>query len=467
MGRHSRIKQNILLIINLLLILTQGFLVGDLVSISFNHEITRGTALKDGLFFLIVCLIRLFLDRVIISGKYVEDNSDYDLYEAETEDEIIDESETETDKTDEPETETDKTDEPETDKEQTDEPQTETEQTDESDTQNTLETESENVSKPDMTNMQSDVIESQSKNVENIDKTEETEEVEEIELAEEKEDEEASGFSKIIINIAIFMLITVLSVILMDMFKNNTLSLNFMVMILFVLITVIFEQDIYLGHGGRFVIAKSRLDIIDEEEESRDKAPKGIFLTYFLRSIYMVLLAAYGFILILGTFVMEGMTGWFSPNIWRIGVILIGLVTLVFKTVYNMIHDTYGNAIEEYIRNRFKDRLPMSIITYIPEIIAGIILGVLLCFSSILVGLIYILGILVVTLLIPFIMDRIGTGGQRAIGIKCIYIGMFVLRIMAMIMLLLAVWLMSYGAIAGFGFILILDISMHYNSMWN
>ena len=85
---------------------------------------------------------------------------------------------------------------------------------------------------------------------------------------------------------------------------------------------------------------------------------------------------------------------------------------------------------------------------------------ILLCTRSILVGLVYLLGSYLVKLIIPMAMNYWGIGGQEAVKQKIDILSRLVTRVFAIILLLLGVWLLSYGAIWEIDFMIIISVAI-------
>lgn len=82
-----------------------------------------------------------------------------------------------------------------------------------------------------------------------------------------------------------------------------------------------------------------------------------------------------------------------------------------------------------------------------------------ICFKSILVGLVFLLGAYLVKLIIPMAMNYWGTGGTKVVKINIDLLSRLVGRVFIVIMALLLVWLLSYGAIWEQDFLVILAIA--------
>ncbi len=84
---------------------------------------------------------------------------------------------------------------------------------------------------------------------------------------------------------------------------------------------------------------------------------------------------------------------------------------------------------------------------------------VYICFKSILVGLVFLLGAYLVKLIIPMAMNYWGTGGTRMVKINIDLLSRLVGRVFIVIMALLLVWFLSYGAIWEQDYLVILAIA--------
>ena len=456
-------KRNILNAMNLLLILAVGYIIGDMIDISFGYAVTRGAAIKDALVLLIICIIRLILDRIIITERVeasvqLEDDNPYTVSRNDSTDSAAEYEEAQIE---------------------------------------------------GWTNVLGETQNEESYGeLENKSKEESDEELDDM-----NPEETETGFSRLIIDAAVFVVVTILSIIMLDLYGKGNLSINLVTIILSVLILIMNEWRLYLKDSVRLVLPKSEIDIPDEavevaavaekrasqtdaseeseadsiskeaseadslskevtatnivktsEKASHTALPKGMLLTYIFRLIYILCITGYGILVMEGICVMRGGYGSMMGHIWKVLIALAAAVLLVMRMLYSTFRETYKENIQDYVYAKSKDRLTMSIITYAPEIVAGIIIGTGLCFTSVLIGLIYILSVIVATLIIPLLMDYIGTGGRWKVSAKCIYIGICAERIFAVIMLLIAVWLMSYGAIVGAGLILIMSAQLSYIS---
>ena len=89
-----------------------------------------------------------------------------------------------------------------------------------------------------------------------------------------------------------------------------------------------------------------------------------------------------------------------------------------------------------------------------------IIFTVLICFRSILIGLVYLLGAFIIKMIIPWVFDNFGAGGTKIVNIRKDTVSRLVARVFVLIILMLAVWQLSYGALWEIEFLTIIAIAM-------
>ena len=91
--------------------------------------------------------------------------------------------------------------------------------------------------------------------------------------------------------------------------------------------------------------------------------------------------------------------------------------------------------------------------------ILTVLATVLLCFTSLFIGFVYLLGAFLVAVIIPMCFYRWGTGGTDVVYAKTDRIGRLVSRIFVVLILLIATWQRSYGALWETEFLLILAVT--------
>lgn len=99
-------------------------------------------------------------------------------------------------------------------------------------------------------------------------------------------------------------------------------------------------------------------------------------------------------------------------------------------------------------------------VKYISYIITTVCLTLFICFKSILVGLVLLLAAYLILVIVPLAYDNWGTGGTKAVNRAKITMSRLVSRVFSLIIIVLAVWKLSYGAIWEIDYLLILSVSI-------
>ena len=319
------------------------------------------------------------------------------------------------------------------------------------------------------------------------------------------------AFSPIILDIAAFVLGTFTSLITLEMYATKTVSVTLAVMMLVVFLSVLYEKDIYMQPGEASLEEDPYLlddleedddkiseededDIILEEvvkteeneaeeeseeddlvivnwteESSNDSSDKAqvvsketgfeaseeddeeaeaviqdsgirIVVAEAVRLLANVSSVAVGS-LILADIVAEK----FSP-IYYMMIGLVAVLAVILRAV--------TRGLDTLIKS------PSKKAHFIGYSVTVLMFTVLLCTRSILVGLVYLLGSYLVKLIIPMAMNYWGTGGQEAVKQKIDILSRLVTRVFALILLILGVWLLSYGAIWEIDFMIIISVAI-------
>ena len=311
------------------------------------------------------------------------------------------------------------------------------------------------------------------------------------------------AFSPIILDIAAFVLGTFTSLITLEMYATKTVSVTLAVMMLVVFLSVLYEKDIYMQPGEASLEEDPYLlddleedddDIILEEvvkteeneaeeeseeddlvivnwteESSNDSSDKAqvvsketgfeaseeddeeaeaviqdsgirIVVAEAVRLLANVSSVAVGS-LILADIVAEK----FSP-LYYMMIGLVAVLAVILRAV--------TRGLDTLIKS------PSKKAHFIGYSVTVLMFTVLLCTRSILVGLVYLLGSYLVKLIIPMAMNYWGTGGQEAVKQKIDILSRLVTRVFALILLILGVWLLSYGAIWEIDFMIIISVAI-------
>lgn len=323
------------------------------------------------------------------------------------------------------------------------------------------------------------------------------------------------AFSPIILDIAAFVLGTFTSLITLEMYATKTVSVTFAVMMLVVFLSVLYEKDIYMQPGEASLEEDPYLlddleeddknseeendknsddDIILEEvvkteeneaeeeseeddllivnwteESSNDSSDKAqvvdketgfeaseedeeeaeaviqdsgirIVVAEVVRLLANVSSVAVGS-LILADIVAEK----YSP-LYYLMIGLVAVLAVILRAV--------TRGLDTLIKS------PSKKAHFIGYSVTVLMFTILLCTRSILVGLVYLLGSYLVKLIIPMAMNYWGTGGQEAVKQKIDILSRLVTRVFAIILLILGVWLLSYGAIWEIDFMIIISVAI-------
>lgn len=318
------------------------------------------------------------------------------------------------------------------------------------------------------------------------------------------------AFSPIILDIAAFVLGTFTSLITLEMYATKTVSVTFAVMMLVVFLSVLYEKDIYMQPGEASLEDPYLLDDLEEdddkiseededdiileevvkteeneaeeeseeddlvivnwtEESSNDSSDKAqvvdketgfeaseeddeeaeaviqdsgirIVVAEVVRLLANVSSVAVGS-LILVDIVAEK----YSP-LYYLMIGLVAVLAVILRAV--------TRGLDTLIKS------PSKKAHFIGYSVTVLMFTILLCTRSILVGLVYLLGSYLVKLIIPMAMNYWGTGGREAVKQKIDILSRLVTRVFAIILLILGVWLLSYGAIWEIDFMIIISVAI-------
>ena len=116
-------------------------------------------------------------------------------------------------------------------------------------------------------------------------------------------------------------------------------------------------------------------------------------------------------------------------------------------------------AVSQSIRSRGEDD-SRRLAEEVSYILTSIFLTLFLCHRSILIGLVFLLAAYLILAIIPMAYDNWGTGGTKAVNRAKINMSRLVSRVFTLIMILLAVWKLSYGAVWEIDYLVILSIAV-------
>ena len=319
------------------------------------------------------------------------------------------------------------------------------------------------------------------------------------------------AFSPIILDIAAFVLGTFTSLITLEMYATKTVSVTFAVMMLVVFLSVLYEKDIYMQPGEASLEEDPYLlddleedddkiseededDIIleevvkTEENEAEEESEEDdlVIVNWTEESLNdssdkaQVVSKETGFeaseeddeeaeavIQDSGIRIVVAEAVRLLANVSSVAVgslILADIVAEKFSPLYYMMIGLVAvlavilRAVTRGLDTLIKS--PSKKAHFIGYSVTVLMFTVLLCTRSILVGLVYLLGSYLVKLIIPMAMNYWGTGGQEAVKQKIDILSRLVTRVFALILLILGVWLLSYGAIWEIDFMIIISVAI-------
>lgn len=311
-----------------------------------------------------------------------------------------------------------------------------------------------------------------------------------------------SGFSPIILDVAAFVLGTFTSLITLEMYATETVSVTLAVLLLVVFFSVLYEKDIYIRTGDALaeddpymldddsdedtethnvesenskvedneandddddiileeVTHETEELIIENWTEEYSKKSNGINkdecteedldadsgIKIYIAEIVRLLAGASSVmvaVLILCDIVAEK----FSPIYYAL-VGLVALLAVVLRAV--------TRGLDALIKN------PSKKVHFVGYSVIVVMYTIFLCTRSVLIGLVFLLGAYLVKLIIPMTLNNWGTGGTEVVKQKIDILSRFVTRFFIFIILILGVWQLSYGAIWEIDFMAIFAIAI-------
>ena len=311
-----------------------------------------------------------------------------------------------------------------------------------------------------------------------------------------------SGFSPIILDVAAFVLGTFTSLITLEMYATETVSVTLAVLLLVVFFSVLYENDIYIRTGDALaeddpymldddsdedtethnvesenskvedneandddddiileeVTHETEELIIENWTEEYSKKSNGINkdecteedldadsgIKIYIAEIVRLLAGASSVmvaVLILCDIVAEK----FSPLYYAL-VGLVALLAVVLRAV--------SRGLDALIKN------PSKKVHFVGYSVIVVMYTIFLCTRSVLIGLVFLLGAYLVKLIIPMALNNWGTGGTEVVKQKIDILSRFVTRFFIFIILILGVWQLSYGAIWEIDFMAIFAVAI-------
>ncbi|MCR5225592.1 MAG: hypothetical protein K6E27_00070 [Eubacterium sp.] len=306
-----------------------------------------------------------------------------------------------------------------------------------------------------------------------------------------------SGFSPIILDVAAFVLGTFTSLITLEMYATETVPVTLAVLLLVVFFSVLYEKDIYVRSGDNLTEEDPYLmedtpdenpsdadddyeiileDVTNETEElvienwteESSKKSNGIKKSDSIEvtgdseskeeaivtsdagiKIYIAeivrLLASVSSVMVAVLILCDIVAEKFSPLYYAL-VGLVALLAVVLRAV--------TRGLDALIKN------PDKKVHFVGYSVIVVIYTIFLCTRSVLIGLVFLLGAYLVKLIIPMALNNWGTGGTEVVKQKIDILSRFVTRLFILIILILGVWMLSYGAIWEIDFMAIFAIAI-------
>ena len=195
-------------------------------------------------------------------------------------------------------------------------------------------------------------------------------------------------------------------------------------------------------------------EIIDDEDNihKRNSNTGAVVFASILRTIAHVLPIIL-VMLVFGDLQAKNFTGPYYMLIIVLSILSAGL-----ETVSQSLSDKSKETIQNLpLREEGDSRRLTDEVSYI---LISIFLTLFLCHRSILIGLVFLLAAYLILAIIPIAYDNWGTGGTKAVNRAKITMSRLVSRVFTLIMILLAVWKLSHGAVWEIDYLVILSIAV-------
>ena len=287
---------------------------------------------------------------------------------------------------------------------------------------------------------------------------------------EDSEEDAENGFSPIVLDTAIYLFGTILIVVFLGMLGSKTISVTLATMLISIVIMLIVEKEIYIDRRSRmtfdevvdeeadeFVEDNKELDQVEKEEneenkegenesfQENDKSKFAIFsqLSFVLSKISF---AAIG-VLALGNL----QWGNFGGPYYLI-IFLCAALTILFRFMDRV----FASMAEEISK---KDDM-------IGFILSSLIFAIFLAFFSKLAGFVWLLAAVTAKVIIPVAFDNWGKGGTEKVNKNKVLISRLTNRIFALIIVMIAVWFLSFGAVWEIEYLAMIAVALTLPSVY-
>ena len=182
-----------------------------------------------------------------------------------------------------------------------------------------------------------------------------------------------------------------------------------------------------------------------EDEESDDDFVSDnsgrIVVTEIIKNLMYIATAAFG------AFVLRDVFAQKYGVLYYVVISLSALLCVILRAIYR----GYKHLTKEETGTK------TALVSYFAtSVIFAAFFG---CFS-VLIGLVYLLGAFIVRMIVPWIFDYCGSGGTAAVSRRKDTVSKVVVRVFALIIILLAVWQLSYGVLWETDFLMIIAVAI-------
>lgn len=276
---------------------------------------------------------------------------------------------------------------------------------------------------------------------------------------EDSEEDAENGFSPIVLDTAIYLFGTILIVVFLGMLGSKTISVTLATMLISIVIMLIVEKEIYIDKHQEVMLDEvleenKELDQVREEADEADKEElsqendKSKFAIFSQLSFVLskVTFAAIG-VLALGNL----QWGNFGGPYYLI-IFLCAALTILFRFMDRV----FASMAEEISK---KDDM-------IGFILSSLIFAIFLAFFSKLAGFVWLLAAVTAKVIIPVAFDNWGKGGTEKVNKNKVLISRLTNRIFALIIVMIAVWFLSFGAVWEIEYLAMIAVALTLPSVY-
>ncbi|MBR1773465.1 MAG: hypothetical protein IJ749_06150 [Eubacterium sp.] len=266
---------------------------------------------------------------------------------------------------------------------------------------------------------------------------------------EDSEEDAENGFSPIVLDTAIYLFGTILIVVFLGMLGSKTISVTLATMLISIVIMLIVEKEIYIDRRSGMTFDEVEKEENEEDEnESSQKNDKSKFAIFSQLSFVLskVTFAAIG-VLALGNL----QWGNFGGPYYLI-IFLCAALTILFRFMDRV----FASMAEEITK---KDNM-------IGFILSSLIFAIFLAFFSKLAGFVWLLAAVTAKVIVPVAFDNWGKGGTEKVNKNKVLISRLTNRIFALIIVMIAVWFLSFGAVWEIEYLAMIAVALTLPSVY-